>query len=103
MITDEYSKNQTSNKQNTNIIQNLVLENREKLSISGVNDVLSFDDQIVILETDLGMLTVKGDDLRINKLSIDTNEIIIEGNINNLAYSEKQDKKASNFIGKIFK
>ena len=33
---------------NTNVIQNLVLENREKLSISGVLDVLSFDDQIVI-------------------------------------------------------
>ena len=38
---------------NTNIIQNLVLENREKLSISGVLDVLSFDDQIVIVETEL--------------------------------------------------
>lgn len=36
---------------NTNMMQNLILENREKLSISGVNDVLSFDDQIVILET----------------------------------------------------
>ena len=36
-----------------NIIQNLVLENREKLSISGVLDVLSFDDQIVIVETEL--------------------------------------------------
>ena len=42
------------------VIQNLILENREKLSISGVLDVLSFDDQIVILETELGLLTVKG-------------------------------------------
>lgn len=38
---------------NTNVIQNLVLENREKLSISGVLDVLSFDDQVVIVETEL--------------------------------------------------
>lgn len=37
----------------TNIIQNLILENRGKLSISGVLDVLSFDDQIVIVETEL--------------------------------------------------
>ena len=36
---------------NQNIVQNIVLENREKLNVSGVNDVLSFDDQIVILET----------------------------------------------------
>ena len=100
MISEEYSKNQLKN----DTIQNLILENRKKLSISGVLDVLSFDDQIVILETELGMLTVKGEDLRINKLSIDTTEVVIEGTINNLNYSEKQDKKtAGGFIGKIFK
>ncbi len=88
----------------TNILQNIVLENREKLSISGVLDVLSFDDQIVILETELGLLTVKGENLKINKLSIDTEEVIVEGDIVNLGYSEKDiDKKAGGFLGKIFK
>lgn len=88
----------------TNIIQNLVLENREKLSISGVLDVLSFDDQVVIVETELGLLTVKGENLRINKLSIDTSEVIIEGEIYNLAYSENDlEKKANGFFNKIFK
>ncbi len=100
MISEEYSKNQLKG----DTIQNVILENRRKLSISGVIDVLSFDDQIVILETDLGMLTVKGDDLRINKLSIDTTEVVIEGEINSLNYSEKQDKKSSgSLLGKIFK
>lgn len=90
---------------NSTIMQNLVLENREKLSISGVNDVLSFDDQIVILETQLGLLTVKGENLRINKLSIDSEEVVIEGEINNLAYSEKdiERKNGSSLLGKIFK
>ena len=69
---------------NTNIIQNLILENRGKLTISGVLDVLSFDDQVVIVETELGLLTVKGENLRINKLSIDTSEVIVEGDIYNL-------------------
>ena len=46
MIMDERKNNL-----NTSLMQNLILENREKLSISGVNDVLSFDDQIAILET----------------------------------------------------
>ena len=50
----------------TGVIQNLILENREKLSISGVIDVLSFDDQVVMIETELGLLTVKGEELRIN-------------------------------------
>ena len=86
-----------------NSVQNLILENREKLSISGVLDVLSFDDQIVILETELGMLTIKGEDLRINKLSIDTQDVIIEGNINTLTYSDKEEKKNGSLLGKIFK
>lgn len=89
---------------NTNVIQNLVLENREKLSISGVLDVLSFDDQVVIVETELGLLTVKGENLRINKLSIDTSEVIVEGEIYNLIYSENDlDKKTTGIFSKIFK
>lgn len=87
-----------------NVIQNLVLENRGKLSISGVLDVLSFDDQVVIVETELGLLTVKGEDLRINKLSIDTSEVVIEGEIFSMNYSEKDmDKKGGSLLGKIFK
>ncbi len=87
-----------------NIVQNLVLENRGKLSISGVLDVLSFDDQIIIIETELGLLTVKGEDLRINKLSIDTSEVVVEGDIHNMGYSEKDiDKKSDHFLAKIFK
>ncbi len=92
------------NSLSSSVIQNLVLENREKLSISGVLDVLSFDDQVVIVETDLGLLNVKGENLKINKLSIDTSEVVIEGDISSMAYSEKNlDKKGSSFLGKIFK
>lgn len=94
----------TINNTNTNIIQNIILENREKLSISGVLDVLSFDDQIVILETELGLLTVKGDNLRINKLSLDTAEVIVDGEIYNLGYSEKETgQKSGGLFNKIFR
>lgn len=86
------------------VIQNLILENRGKLSISGVLDVLSFDDQVVMVETELGLLTVKGENLRINKLSIDTSEVIVEGDISYLAYSNKETEKGkSSFMSKIFK
>lgn len=92
------------NIQSTNVIQNIVLENREKLSISGVLDVLSFDDQIIIVETELGLLTIKGEDLRINKLSIDTSETIVNGNIMQIAYSENaMEKKGEGLFSKIFK
>lgn len=89
------------NLQTNNVIQNIVLENREKLSISGVLDVLSFDDQIIIVETELGLLTIKGEDLRINKLSIDTSETIVNGNIMQIAYSENTvDKKGEGIFSK---
>ena len=89
---------------NPNIVQNLVLENREKLSVSGVNDVLSFDDQVVMIDTELGLLTVKGENIRINKLSLDTSEVIVEGEISSLAYSQnKQEKSTGTILSKIFK
>ena len=76
----------------SSILQNLILENREKLSISGV------------LDTELGLLTVKGENLRINKLSLDTAEVIIDGEIYNLGYSEKDmSEKSGGFLGKIFR
>ena len=85
-------------------VQNLILENRGKLSISGVLDVLSFDDQVIMVETELGLLTIKGENLRITKLSIDTSEVIVEGNISYLAYSNKEvEKNKGSIISKIFK
>lgn len=89
---------------NPAIIQNIILENRGKLSITGVLDMLSFDDQVVIVETELGLLTVKGDNIKINKLSLDTSEVIIEGTVNSLNYSENNTEKNSGGIfSKIFK
>ncbi len=88
----------------TSVIQNLILENRGKLSISGVLDVLSFDDQVVMVETELGLLTVKGENLRINKLSIDTSEVMVEGTISLLSYSNNEsEKEKTSFMSKIFK
>ena len=90
--------------QKSNIIQNLILESREKLNVSGALDVLSFDDQIVIIQTHLGLLTIKGEDLRISKLNIDSEEVIIDGNIGSMCYSDKNfEKKDNSFLGKIFK
>ena len=89
---------------NTAVVQNIILENRGKLSISGVLDVLSFDDQVIMVETELGLLTIKGENLRITKLSIDTSEVIVEGNISYLAYSNKEvENNKGSIISKIFK
>ena len=105
MIIEEKRNSMTSTNTSSGIgvIQNLILENREKLNVSGVNDVLSFDDQVVIIDTELGLLTVKGENLKMNKLNIDTSEVIVEGSINNMTYSQHQIKNEGGIFGKIFK
>lgn len=88
-----------------NAFQNIILENREKLNITGIVDVFSFDDQIIIIETELGLLTIKGENLKINKLSLDTSDFIVDGRISSLSYSESEvsNKKNKNILSKIFK
>ncbi len=89
-----------------NSFQNIILENREKLNITGILDVFSFDDQIIIVETELGLLTIKGIDLKINKLSLDTSDFVVDGKINSLTYSDSDNinlKKNKNILSKIFK
>ena len=89
-----------------NSFQNIILENREKLSITGILDIFSFDDQIIIIETELGLLTIKGENLKINKLSLDTSDFVVDGKIASLNYSETNNitgKKTKGILSKIFK
>lgn len=83
--------------------QNIIMENREKISITGVIDIHSFDDELVLAQTELGILTIKGDDLKMNKLNMDSNELIVEGQIIAIAYSDVNNSKKSGFMNKIFK
>jgi sporulation protein YabP len=81
---------------------NIILESRRKLSISGVTDVDRFDEDIIHIYSSLGELTVKGTDLHVNDLSVETGEMNIEGNIDSIVYGENRTSPLS-FIGKIFK
>lgn len=85
--------------------QNLMLENREKLTISGVIDVESFNDESVIVDTELGVLVVRGEDLHINKLNLDNSELSIEGEIISCEYNDSEGSKSKGlgFLGKLFK
>lgn len=83
--------------------QTLLLENREKLIVTGVVDVESFNDQMIIAITDLGILIIRGGELHINKLCLESNELIIEGDIYSLEYSDGDIGKSKSFFGKMFK
>ena len=84
---------------------NIIMENRSKASISGVEDVDSFDEQSVVLYTSAGLLTVQGRDFHINKLNVESGEVVIEGDIESLTYSEAMGRAGSGggFFAKLFK
>lgn len=86
-------------------VQNLILENRERLSVSGVIDVSSFNTENVIMETELGTLVVKGDDLRISKLNLENAEMVLEGDITSCVYSDDHDgrSKGLGLLSRMFK
>jgi len=85
--------------------QNLIMENREKLNISGVVDVESFNDECVIVDTDLGVLVIRGEDLHISKLNLDNSELSLEGEIVSCEYNDREGSKSKGlgFLGKMFK
>lgn len=80
----------------------VILEDRRALTVSGVSDVDSFDDMTVVIYTDLGELTVKGDGLHINRLNIETGDLTLEGKIYSLSYAEIQSRTGG-FFGRLFK
>lgn len=90
------------NKKDT-AIHNLILEGRKRLSVSGVTDVDSFDENTVLLYTNMGELTVKGSDLHVNDLSVTSGEMNIEGDIQAVIYSDKERQSPLGFIGKLFR
>lgn len=83
----------------------IVLINRKTGSFTGVLDVISFDISEILLETEQGMLNVKGKDLHVNRLNLEKGEVDIEGNIDAFTYSQIPAvmKKSEGFLGKIFK
>jgi sporulation protein YabP len=84
-------------------VHNIILEDRKTLTVSGVSDVDSFDEQAVMLFTELGELTVRGSDLHMNKLSVETGEVNIEGNISSLSYQDEAPRSSGGFMGKLFR
>ena len=81
---------------------NIILEDRKKLVLSGVSDVDNFDEHTVTVFTDMGELLIKGDDLHVNKLSVETGELSVEGKIVSLTYLDDQPK-SSGFFSKVFR
>ncbi|MCI9525897.1 MAG: sporulation protein YabP [Lachnospiraceae bacterium] len=90
---------------NTRSAHKIVISNRKSGVLNGVIDVLSFDVGEILLETELGMLMIKGNDLHVNRLTLEKGEIDIEGKIDSFTYSDVKtaSKKNESLLGRLFK
>lgn len=86
-------------------VHKVMMSNRRTCTINGVNDVLSFDVHEILLETDQGMLMIKGDELHVNRLTLDKGEVDVDGKIDSLTYSEGTGagNKSESLLSKLFK
>ena len=83
----------------------LELYNREKGTVTGVLDVISFDENTIVLDTDMGLLTIKGKDLHVSRLSLEKGELDLEGYADSLVYSSNEGYRKSNqsLLSRLFK
>ena len=89
----------------TNRPHRLVLQNRSLGNISGIRDVISFDENQVILDTDMGLLTMKGKGLHVSRLSLEKGEVDVEGTLESMIYSsnEAYRKAGESLFTRLFK
>lgn len=79
----------------------LIMEDRKKLTLTGISDVESFDEQTVTLAADIGELVIKGSALQIKGFSTESGELSLEGEIDSLSYREPD--KSGGFFSKLFR
>ena len=82
-----------------------VMQNRQSANITGVREVISFDENQVVLDTDMGLLTMKGKDLHVSRLTVEKGEVDIEGNVDSLTYSsnEAYRKSGESLLQRLFR
>ena len=83
----------------------LVMQNREKVDLTGITEVVSFDNKEIELETVEGAVRFAGEGLHVKRLTLEKGEVDIEGRIDSLAYSDVKTpgKQAESFLGRLFK
>ncbi len=83
----------------------ITMTNRRTCTLTGVNDVLSFDIHEILLETEQGMLMIKGDDLHVNRLTLDKGEVDVDGKIDSFTYSDVSGSghKSESLLAKLFR
>ena len=82
--------------------QNVIIENRKKLNLSGVKDVLNFDDETIMLDTTLGRMTIKGEELHIESFNIASGDLTATGKVYAVVYMSNA-KTGGGLVSRLFR
>lgn len=86
----------------SDLTHHVLLEGRRQLSISGVEEVESFDENSIVMITSQGTLVIQGEDLHIEKLSLDGGDLRVDGTVDSLSY-EEEGKTGGGFFSRFFR
>lgn len=82
----------------------LIMDRRDHVSLTGVNDVISFDEMQVILKTEGGEVTITGENLHVERLMLEEGQLVLSGTVDAIAYRDsKPKKKGAQVMRRIFK
>lgn len=83
----------------------ILMDERNKISLTGILDVFAFDEENIVTETELGMLTIRGGNLHVNKLNLEKGELEVDGELDSIAYSQPggYDKSKNSIFARLFK
>ena len=88
--------------ENFAVVQNVIIENRKKLNLSGIKDVLNFDDETIMLDTSLGKMTIKGENLHIESFNVTTGDLTATGKVCAVVYMSDV-KTSGGFVSRLFR
>ena len=87
----------------------IILTNRGTCALNGISDILSFDVNEILLETEMGMLMIRGMDLHVNRLTLEKGEVDLSGKIDSIQYSDEtlvnkgKGSQGASLLGRLFK
>lgn len=84
-----------------NAAHDLIIEARKKVTMTGIEDVESFDEETIVAQSACGEIYIKGSSLKISSLSVESGDMLVEGNIDSVVYSEAKIK--GNFLSRVFR
>lgn len=84
-----------------NMTHDLIIESRKKATMTGIVDVESFDEETIVAQSNCGEIYIKGNSLKISRLSVESGDMTVEGQIDSVAYSE--GRHTGGFFSKVFR